>query len=1048
MKFTDRPNLKKINVMLATSLTLVAQTGWLFVSPARADRVDPIDGAICGTPGADGAGPVSSQVNTFHPGTAATVSKGTQSLLIGTGTGTPPIKKGDLLMIIQMQGAEINSNNGTDYGDGISTNNPNIGVLDYAAGGVVNGNKEDKFTAGNFEYAVSSSDVPSTGGTLTLTAPLVNSYTNTPNTGISSQGQKRFQIVRIPQYSDVTISSLMNAPAWDGLKGGIFAMDVAGSITFSGGSVNMIGLGFRGGVGKKHNGGTGSNLDVVSASTRGNNASKGEGIAGTPINVPINNTGNTLEGYLDGSYGRGAPGNAGGGGTDGNPVSNDQNAGGGGGGNGGLGGKGGKTWSSGLALGGDGGAPFPASAQRLVMGGGGGAGTNNNGTGTPSKGPASSGASGGGIVMIRATDITGTGSINVSGTKPLGIPANDASGGGGAGGSILVVTENGTIPGTVSLTARGGDGGTNTGTPGAPPDHGPGGGGAGGVIFSSNGALTNVLPGDAGTTNNSLTNFGGATAGTGTVGPVATTPTDTLTMISGANCLLKTTKSTSTPGPFQAPGVAIYTITTTNPSGLKRPTGKDISIQDSGLPTGFTYTPAPIAPIYAGGATGPASVTATGTPSSPIWSGFEIPPGGSVAITFTANIAATVTPGTYQNSATATAKYINTSAGSTTLSPNAVTSTYNGDAATNTADDVSITGSSALNVDKTVALAIDKDGSGGATPLASQTPTPGDVLEYTIVTTNPSAVNTSLGVILKDTIPVNTTYVAGSIQVAGAAKTDAVDTDTAEFVGNQVVTRLGTGATATAGGNIAPTTTSTIKFQVTINDPATLGTATVSNQAIVSSAGNPDKPSNDPTTTPPDDPTIAKVGPRLRLVKRITGIWKALPKANPIDPVVLAPAITPIGGYIDDPTAVNDDPTVGWIGGAAAYLQGITKTTELPAGLSLAPNDQVEYTIYFLADSATAAKDANLCDFVPANQEFVNGSLKLQVGAGAVTAIPNGSNAVNSGLSGFYAIGIPPACTGTNNSAGAAYVNLGNVPSVYGTPATAYGKFSFLATVK
>src|SRR5207302_5216093 len=129
-------------------------------------------------------------------------------------------------------------------------------------------------------------------------------------------------------------------------------------------------------------------------------AQKGEGIAGTPqydYNSLAGTTANSLiDGYPSGSTARGAPGTAGGGGTDPHPAGNDQNTGGGGGANGGTGGMGGNSWNSNLAMGGFGGTAFPATAARLTAGAGGGSRTRNH-----SSGNASSGWSGGGIVMIR-----------------------------------------------------------------------------------------------------------------------------------------------------------------------------------------------------------------------------------------------------------------------------------------------------------------------------------------------------------------------------------------------------------------------------------------------------------------------------------------------------------------------------------------------------------------------------------------------------------------------------------------------------------------------
>src|SRR6202167_2345779 len=132
--------------------------------------------------------------------------------------------------------------------------------------------------------------------------------------------------------------------------------------------------------------------DDVTLSTQATNGSKGEGIAGTPHyvapavgSIALTTTATStaqayLEGLPNGSFARGAPGNAGGGATDADPTANDQNSGGGGGANGGTGGTGGFGWSSAGIVGGDGGVAFLASTNAIVMGGGGGAGTTNNGS--------------------------------------------------------------------------------------------------------------------------------------------------------------------------------------------------------------------------------------------------------------------------------------------------------------------------------------------------------------------------------------------------------------------------------------------------------------------------------------------------------------------------------------------------------------------------------------------------------------------------------------------------------------------------------------------
>jgi len=148
----------------------------------------------------------------------------------------------------------------------------------------------------------------------------------------------------------------------------------------------------------------------------------------------------TVEGMPGGSYLRGAPASAGGGGTDGHPSANDQNTGGGGGGNGGVGGYGGYAWSSTTINGGTGGASYSASSSTLFLGGGGGAGTTNNGTADPNNnttGINSSGSAGGGIAIIHVGSVTGTGTISANGQPTLNV-LNDGGGGAGAGGNCSV----------------------------------------------------------------------------------------------------------------------------------------------------------------------------------------------------------------------------------------------------------------------------------------------------------------------------------------------------------------------------------------------------------------------------------------------------------------------------------------------------------------------------------------------------------------------------------------------------------------------------------
>lgn len=428
---------------------------------------------------------IGSNPDTYYPGQGSVLA-GATSITLGAATsGTTPINAGDLVLIIQMQGAELNTANSDSYGDGV-------------AGGLGSGylnNANNR--AGNMEFAVATNAVGLGGGTLNIGAGTANAYSTT---NFGAAGQYRYQVIRVPVLFDATLTANISAPAWDGTTGGVLVIYARHNFNFNGFSLSAAAAGFRGGGSRQLPGGAGSNADYRLSATINANGPKGEGIAGTPQYVvsggSLINT--AVEGYPTGSHGKGAPGNAGGGATDGFPVNNDQNTGGGGGANGGFGGQGGNSWASNIASGGDGGSPFGQSApSRVVMGGGGGGGSTNNGTGTPAIGLSSSGASGGGIVLLFAKYIVTPGTINVDGENANNTVNNDGSGGGGAGGSVLVLSSGGHA--NVTVTARGGTGGTNGG--GGSP-HGPGGGGSGGVVYSNaslNGA-TSVAGGASGLT--------------------------------------------------------------------------------------------------------------------------------------------------------------------------------------------------------------------------------------------------------------------------------------------------------------------------------------------------------------------------------------------------------------------------------------------------------------------------------------------------------------------------------------------------------------------
>lgn len=665
-------------------------------------------------------------VNTYYPGTASATA-GATSITLGAAQGAAnAIVAGDLLLVIQMQDATIDTTNTATYGAATINN------------------------SGRYEFVRAANNVALTGGTLTLVggsgSGLSYAYTNAV---YGTSGQRRFQVIRVPQYADLTLGGMVSGADWNGTSGGVVVLDVAGTLNLNGGSISAASLGFRGGGGRQLSGGSGVNTDYRTPATNAANASKGEGIAGTPRYLNHNNalldTG--VEGYFRGSYGRGAPANGGGGGTDGAPLTNDQNTGGGGGAGYGAGGLGGHAWcptqpTGCPQTGGLGGRALTGlGVDRLIMGGGGGAGTSNDGTGTPAAGFASSGVDGGGIVIVRADKLRGTGTINVSGANANNSVNNDGNGGGGAGGSVLISALDATSA-SLTVNASGGNGGTNTGGGAA---HGPGGGGGGGFVASSFALSANVAGGNAGNTINGGT-FGasyGALSGNGGSGASITTSTIPGTS-SGAECTPVISKAFSI-SPIGIGQTSRLTVTLQN----RNPTLAMTAASFTDIyPTSIGNSAVPNASTACGGS----AAAASNGPSLAL-------SGGSVAASSSCTVAADVTgksAGDAVNTIPAGGLTV-AFATQTVASLNPATST--------------------LKV--LAALTASKAGEVYWDPVnlfANPKNIPGATVTYTITVSNPSGQPTDTNsVVLSDAIPVTTKMLVRDFGAAGSGPVAFVD---------------------------------------------------------------------------------------------------------------------------------------------------------------------------------------------------------------------------------------------------------------------------------
>jgi gliding motility-associated-like protein len=615
--------------------------------------------SIQAQPGKNGALTVTTagQVLNQYSRVTANITAGTNTVSVNNlSADLGGLACGDLVMVMQMQGASIITTDNASYG-GISSYN-NAGMYEL-------------------KYVTSVS-----GNTFQVDGTFANSYTASGNV----------QVIKVPQYTTLTINaaaSVIAAP-WNGQTGGVVALAAQSTITVNG-AINVDTLGFRGGA-----------LDNVSAlvtnpvfssyfsnlPSRG--GEKGEGIAGYQSEYDA----------LGGRYGRGAPANGGGGG-------NTHNAGGGGGANGNNsnawngqgvmivnaanplaawaldpsyvangnsltassgGGRGGYSRSElnadatsiapGNALwgpnnryevGGLGGRPLTANAaDRIFLGGGGGAGDANSNSGGP-------GGSGGGIIYLLANTVNGTGVLSANGRNGYNTRGQniDAPSGGGAGGSIVV---NATTLTSLAITANGGNGGSQ-GSPTIPFEaEGPGGGGGGGYVAVPAGASATIAvnAGTNGTTASAaLTEFpaNGATAGNTGLQTTLAASTPVLTVNACAKPTLTITKRVESSGPILAGNARslYYTVQVIN-TGPGTATGVEIRDNLASMGAGITFTGNTFRNLDGGASQSPGP-TPTGGATNLVFGNYTLPPNSAVELLFQVDFSASLPVGTYNNSA-------------------------------------------------------------------------------------------------------------------------------------------------------------------------------------------------------------------------------------------------------------------------------------------------------------------------------------------------------------------------------------------------------------
>ncbi len=383
-------------------------------------------------------------------------------------SNTAGLAIGDTVLLIQMQGATMNTSNSAAFGDLNNLNN-----------------------AGNYEFNIIC-DVDVSGSNIVLQNQLLRTYDN--GAGV--------QLIHVPTYEDVHVTGTLTANPWNGSTGGVLVLWARGYARLQGGiTMWMDSMGFRGGDYLRIFDACGCGFsdpqypDYFYPYNDNRGAHKGEGIAGFTAN-------------REGGRGKNLTGGGGG---------NDHNAGGGGGSNFGAGGQGGEPCATrSCFLGqycrgffpGIGASSLSASinntSNRIFLGGGGGAGDSND-----TNGAGSGGTNGGGIIIIVADSLAPNGAnIYARGRQPA-TGSGDGVGGGGAGGTVLISARAINPFQNMNIYVNGGNGGNSNWFSASQNYNSKGkGGGGGGGVFWYNGA---AIPGNW----NIVSNGGAAGSETG-----------------------------------------------------------------------------------------------------------------------------------------------------------------------------------------------------------------------------------------------------------------------------------------------------------------------------------------------------------------------------------------------------------------------------------------------------------------------------------------------------------------------------------------------------
>jgi uncharacterized repeat protein (TIGR01451 family) len=382
-----------------------------------------------------------------------------------------------------------------------------------------------------------------------------------------------------------------------------------------------------------------------------------------------------------------------------------------------------------------------------------------------------------------------------------------------------------------------------------------------------------------------------------------------------------------------------------------------------------------------------------------------------------------------------------------------------GSASTTSSADLAACGTPILTINKSRAVYTDA----ALTNLATdQTKVrTGQYVKYTIAAQNTGDA-WARGAVILDNLPSGTVYIPNSAQLNGTSLNLATY-PTSGFPVNSP----GIGAGIVRYTPDPDTATITFGVQVTAT------TGSITNQATTTYVDNDNLPSGPVNCNGTlkidcgnDGPPLNLLGndPNVLLVKRITAINGSTATVYGDDLAIYHNTNSP---YDDnDPEATpflnqpnpNQPDTIFWPTPTAFLLGGVN-------GGNVKPQDEVEYTIYFLSTGDAAANKVELCDRIPTNQSFVPTAFNsILPGSGGIGAADRGivvfkdntmnsyTNLADGDIARYYPPNepLPDSCGSGANSNGAIVVNLGTIPNATapGLPIDSRGYVRFRVRTK